>query len=193
MPRSRTPKPPRTQVPLLEPSPDVADAPPIVFHPPAKVREQDPYETLPGQVDKKQRNVTPLDTSHDAQRKRYLKYAEALVRSGGDPLFAIVETLGVSEDDARANLEEYHERLIADGGQNPPLDMIFKRMNVGLPVRVAVLKHHLHSTIPAASLKAEERLSEIEGKNALRNTGVRAEDLIYAALGKMELEKKAAR
>jgi hypothetical protein len=189
MPRATKRKPPRTgAVVTLEPDPP--DAPPIIFHPPAKAKEEDPYATLPGQVEP--RNVTPLDTSHDAQRKRYIKYAQALVRSGGDPLFAICETLNISEDEAKANLEALHERLIADGGQNPPLDMIFKRMNVGLPVRVAVLKHHLFSPIPAASLKAEERLSEIEGKNALRNTGVRAEDLIYAALGKMEADKKAA-
>jgi hypothetical protein len=184
MPRAKHSKPPRTNaVQTLEPSPEEHDVPPIVFRPPVKVKEADPYETLPGQVEHKQTNVTPLDTSHDAQRKRYIKYAQALVRSGGDPVFAIV---------ARGNLEALHERLIADGGQNPPLDMIFKRMNVGLPVRIAVLKHHLHSTIPAASLKAEERLSEIEGKNALRNTGVRAEDLIYAALGKLEMQKKEA-
>lgn len=159
---------------------------PILMLPPGKPRhrhphEDDPYESLPGGVprvevtghepitrklsraEEQQRSVA---LSEQAMRAtRYTRYLEAMVRLGGDQIAALAEVYELTPQD----VEERHLELQADvraGIGTSVLADVLEKNDLSVAARAAVLRKHLYSTNPAASLKALDLVNDMEGDRA---------------------------
>jgi hypothetical protein len=147
----------------------------------------DAYQPLPGAM--RQVNEAPAAVAHQIQSRKYqaARYAQLLVRHGGDAIRALAELRGVSVADAAAHFLEYRDEVLRDS-TDMDLQSLLELHDAALPQQIAVLRTWMFDEKAAPSLKAVELLRDIEGKAGARRMGQRAEDLIRMALASQEAE-----
>jgi hypothetical protein len=156
--------------------------PTILMLPPAKPRHHehpiDAYPSLPGAVphaevlsleplkrkltkaEKEQRGT--LVSEQRMRQRRYDRYLAVLADTYGNRIAALATVFGVTEAEAEVRALELHTELKEGIGTSTVADEI-ERNDLGVSARAAVLRKHLYSSNPAASLKAADMVSEMEG------------------------------
>lgn len=93
---------------------------------------------------------------------RYERYLDALVEFGGDQEQALADVYGLPREEVRLRRVELHADVKSGIGSSE-LSEVLERNDLALASRVAVLRKHAFSANPAASLKALDMVSEMEG------------------------------
>lgn len=162
---------------------------PIVIKPSSDKFEPhviDPDLPLPG--DTKRVNETPLQIRRQEVVEQYTfaNYTKALVHCGGDPVQAIAQLKGITQEDAAEHLDVHLaeiRRIGASIGQSAMIDAL----DVGFPNRLAVIHDAMYSKSIAARLKSVEMMEDIEKRLGNRREGQRIEDLIRIAVAEQEV------
>lgn len=143
--------------------------------------DRDPYETPPGAVPAKVSNLktqtgpikrqqTKADELARQEAKselrirasRYRSYLDEMIANGGDQLAALAVVYGLDIDEVKARRDELHAD-VRSGIGGTELAEVLEQHDLGLNTRVALLKKHAFSDIPAASLKAVDMINDLEG------------------------------
>lgn len=124
----------------------------------------DPLTPLPGAIKlvKNQRAPRRKPGAASAARDLYSDYLRALVNHGGDDAAALAETLDIPREEAARRRSELRGRILADGDSGHSLQDMLKTYDLGKRARLAILRAHAYSAVPAASLKAVDMLNEID-------------------------------
>lgn len=144
--------------------------------------DRDPYETPLGAVPAKvsnivrelQRPITRPQTKADElarqeakselriRASRYRSYLDEMIANGGDQLAALAVVYGLDIDEVKERRDELHAD-VRSGIGGTELAEVLEQHDLGLNTRVALLKKHAFSDIPAASLKAVDMINDLEG------------------------------
>jgi hypothetical protein len=141
---------------------------------------------LPG--DTKRVNDTPLQVRKQevVDQFTFANYTKALVRCSGDPVRAIAELRGLTEEEVAENLDVHLteiRRIGAAVGQSAMIDAL----DVGFHNRLAVIHESMYSNQRAARLKAVEMMEDIEKRLGSHREGQRIEDLIRLAVAEEDV------
>ena len=120
-------------------------------------------------------------TERSEGRTKYDRYVRALVASGGEPIAALADAYGITEEEASENAVALHADLIKLGG-GESLAEVLKRYDLSREARLAVLRGHLYSPNPAASLKAVDILNDLDVGSG--RVGGTFEDFVRLALAR---------
>ena len=100
-----------------------------------------------------------------AERKRagerYLRYLDLVIACNGDRRAALALLYDVEIDEVLERENELHAEVMAGAGVASMGDLL-KKNDVAKETRVALLKRHAFSPVPAASLKAIDMLGEMD-------------------------------
>lgn len=143
--------------------------------------DRDPYETPAGAVPAKVSNlktqsapITREPTKADElarqeaktelriRASRYRSYLDEMITNGGDQLAALSIVYGLSIDEVKERREELHADVRSGIGATE-LAEVLEQHDLGLNTRIAILRKHAFSDIPAASLKAVDMVNDLEG------------------------------
>ncbi len=138
----------------------------------------DPYEAAPGAAPVTssrpiERALTAQDTQNrsvaQAERRergnRYLRYLDAMVEFNGNQDMALAQVYGLQVEDAAARRIEL-QADVRTGLGTTDIGEQLERNDLSLTARLALYRRHAYSPVPAASLKALEAVSELEGERA---------------------------
>jgi hypothetical protein len=154
------------------------ESPPIILGTarPKKHHHEDAYESLPGAVANVKRGpeepapptranlalAADVRADQEMRAARYDRYLEALASNMGDAVAALAEAFEITQEQARANQRALHAE-VRSGSGGSDIAPILERADLDIVARVRVLRQHVYSNVPAASLKAIDMLSEMEG------------------------------
>lgn len=145
-----------------------------------KEHKADPYESLPGAVKSvvttsvvpinrkmNKRDLALRDEARLEQKmlaERYDHYLDALAEQGGDQIQALSQVFGLSVADVRIRRQELQAEVRRGVGTSSVADTL-EKFDLGLVARARVLRSHVYSENPAASLKALDMIQELAGDN----------------------------
>lgn len=104
---------------------------------------------------------------HDISMRigRHKRYLDALAEFGGSQEQALAEVYGLSVDETRMRRAEL-QRDVNSGMGTISQEEILRGNDLSFEARAKVLRSHMYSSVPAASLKAIEILGNIEGNRS---------------------------
>lgn len=137
---------------------------------------EDAYKSLPGAVVPRgttrepKKNPTPADRVMQQERlaeqhvraDRYARYLDALAENGGDQEGALAEVYGLTVEAVRLQRSDLQEDVRSGIGSSS-LAQILERNDLSMAARAHVLRRHVYSESPAASLKALDMVGELDG------------------------------
>ena len=143
----------------------------------------DPYESPAGAVPIRLRSETtePIKrkmtkediAARDLSRKeakmraaRYDRYLDAMIEFGGDREQAIADVYGLPVEEARLRMTDLHADVVAGIGTSSLADVL-ERNDLAMAARGALLRRHAYSANPAASLKAIDMVTNLEGERGI--------------------------
>lgn len=143
------------------------DAPPYEVDIVSGVQEGhyvEPYAPIPGGVKMVQEQRPPKRKSGELQAAKsiYKDYVQSLLKYQGNEVFAIADVLGITREEAEERKHELHARLCEPVSSNRSLVTILNEMDLSKEARLAILRHHAYSDIPAASLKAIDAINAMD-------------------------------
>lgn len=112
--------------------------------------------------------------------QRYDRYLDCVIKYNGDRCAALCEIFDLEIDEAMERQDELHELVLQGVGNSSVADLL-KKQDLGKATRIALLKRHAYSPVPAASLKAIDMLSEMDSDN--HDQAGRYESYLAIALG----------
>lgn len=159
----------------------------IQFGPRARHQEatgtlMDPKLPLPGPI-KRVQGQRPPKQQRIAVKDRYDTYLRLLRQFNGDPVPALAAVFNITEDEAHENATELHKTLVKGTDVDRPMDELLTSLDLTQPAVLGVIRRHLYSDHPAASLKAADMIRDMWGDS---NVGESIEDLVRMALGESE-------
>jgi hypothetical protein len=126
----------------------------------------DPLVPLPGgqpiKYVKEQRPPRRKPGEASAGKQIYRDYLRALSRHGGDEVAAISEVLVMPIAEVEERRLELHEQILEEAGTGRSLQIMLKENDLNKEARVRILRGHVYSENPAASLKALQLVDEID-------------------------------
>ena len=156
----------------------------ILMLPPARTahkheREHDLYETPPGAVphvvssEPIKRKLTPnekeqqklLKREHKALAARHERYLYSLAENNGNRELALAEVFNLSVEEVRPQIVDLLAEVRRGLGVSP-LGELLEENGLDLRARIALLRQHAYSEIPAASLKAIDLVQELQGQTS---------------------------
>ena len=140
---------------------------------PRKPRQQaDPTASLPvGTITGEASPMPAPKTERRNAEDISTRYARALVAYNGDIAKALAKTFNIPEDEAAMNMVELHDRARGASRVNSNMVDMMERHDLTIEVRLAKLREHQFSPVPAVSLKAIEAISELDASAKSRRTG----------------------
>lgn len=156
----------------------------IQFGPRARHQEatgtlMDPKLPLPGPI-KRVAGQRPQKQQRVAVKDRYDTYLRLLRQYNGDPVPALAAVFGITEEEAQENATVLHKELVKGTDVDRPMDELLTSLDLTQPAVLGVIRRHLYSDHPAASLKAADMIRDMWGDS---NVGESIEDLVRMALG----------
>jgi hypothetical protein len=106
------------------------------------------------------------------------KYARALVAYNGNIEKALAKVFNISEEDALMNMAELHNKARASSRINANATDMMERHDLTSEVRMAKLREHMFSPIPAVSLKAIDAISELDATAKAKRIGTSWETFV---------------
>lgn len=122
------------------------------------------YAPMPGGVKLVQEQKPPRKKPGELQAAKsvYKDYVQALLHYQGNEVFAIADVLNISREEAEERKHELHARLCEPVSSNRSLVTVLNEMDLSKEARLAILRHHAYSSIPAASLKAIDAINAMD-------------------------------
>lgn len=146
--------------------------------PPISGRVIDPHLPLPGPV-RQVNSQRPSRKENLVGKERYDQYLRHLRAQGGDPIAALVQLTGQSEEAIyEYGVTKLHNEIVKGYGDRP-MDAMLNDYDLTQAAVLGVIREHLYGDHPAASLKAAEMVREMLGDSAVGET---IEDLVREAL-----------
>lgn len=175
--------------PAFVPTGETALAIPV---PPARrhhAHEVDPYVTPPGAINARgklaesttrpiSRQLTAEDKAARAQARkdakargaRYDKYLDALAENLGNQEAALAAVFPDLTPEAIAVQKYALLEAVRSGQGSSSIADVLEKHDLGLHARVSVLRQHVYSNNPAASLKAVDMVNELHGETSDQGT-----------------------
>lgn len=142
----------------------------------------DPKLPLPGPI-KRVAGQRPTRNQRVAVKDRYDAYLRLLRQFHGDPIPALAAIFDLTEEEATEQQVALHKTLVAGTDVDRPMDELLTSLDLTQPAVLGVIRKHLYSDHPAASLKAADMIRDMWGDS---NVGESIEDLVRMALGEGE-------
>lgn len=126
----------------------------------------DPWAPLPGAVEQPhyptsaRAPAVPDDAA--VRRSRYDRYLDSLVATHGDAVAALAAVYDLTEKEVGLRYTELLADVRAEAGTSRMADLL-ESQDLSKAARLRVLRNHVFSGAPAASLKALDMLAEMEG------------------------------
>jgi hypothetical protein len=138
----------------------------------------DPREPLP--VGTTTGEATKLPSKGEKRTAEDLssRYARNLIAYDGDLEKALSKTFGISEEEAALNLAELHDRARGASRVNTNMVDMMERHDLTIEPRLAKLREHMFSPIPAVSLKAIDAITELDATAKSRRIGTSWETFV---------------
>lgn len=158
---------------------------------PHVIQIEDARKALPGpmkRVDGK-RNASMVPRAIKGGKERYLAYGRYLVANGGNRSYALRDIFGLDHDPDSQEEAELHERLIAEAGKDIPIKRVLADNDLDESNISAVVRAHVYSDHPAASLKGIEIARDMLAKAGSASSGATFEDFLSAARDKIRAEQ----
>lgn len=114
-------------------------------------------------------NRTQLENDHKARIELYHAYLDELPACGGDKIKAIARAFRITDTQAMERLDELMA-IVAMGRGASPVTKLLERADLDISARIAMLRKHVYSDVPAASLKALDMVEQITGAKANRGS-----------------------
>ncbi len=133
----------------------------------------DPLQPLPGgikMVRGQRRKRTPAG-DRAAAIALYRDYLDTLTACNGRRAEALSRVLGISIEAATREEHILHARMMDSLPQNATLSEMLKVYDLSREARLVVLRQHVYSPLPAASLKALDMLNELDANTGADTTG----------------------
>jgi hypothetical protein len=115
------------------------------------------------------------------RRRRYDTFIDQMIENGGDQIYALAMTYGVSPEEIRANLINYKTDVMTGMNSSSVSDLL-EHAGIGKAARIGILRKHVYSTDARESLVALKMALDLDGDK--HNTGTSYESYLRMVLNK---------
>jgi hypothetical protein len=159
------------------PQDELLEEAPVLVHRHRKHDTSDPREPLPEGTTTGE--VVRMD-ANDKQTAENLAsaYARALVAYDGNIEKALAKVFKITEEEALNNMVELHDRARGASRVNTNMTDMMERHDLTTETRLAKLREHMFSPIPAVSLKAIDAITELDSTAKSKRIGTTWETFV---------------